>query len=161
IINYGKIAEAKSIFRIGYLFIDITNSTKKIIIDEIQKFDIDIESSWNNNIDGAYADVVIFNNSEKLINFKTSSTSLNPWERKTITGFFDTSNFSEGFYEANITLYYYGRDVGKTTEKTVKIEFVKKSSRILLITVIIGVIILLGFIGIIIKRYFLRNGKKK
>lgn len=160
VVDYGKVAKAESSFKIGELFINITNTTKQIIIGGIQRFDIEIESGWNDKIEGVYAEVSILNTSDTMISFKTSPTSLTPWEKKTITGFFDTANFKKGFYDVNITLIYYGKDVGKSSSELVKIEFIKKTNKIL-IWYIIGGIILLGGIVLLIKKYLLKNVKKK
>ncbi len=161
IVDYGKLAIAETKFRIGELVINIVNYTRQITIGGLQKFNIEIESSWNDNIDGAYAEVFILNGSNNLLSFKTSSTGLTPWEKKNITGFFDTTNFEKGFYDANITINYYGKNVGKVSSKLVKIEFVK-SPRKLLVWFIIGVIALLLGAGVfLIKKYFLKKYKKK
>lgn len=160
IVDYGKIAKAESDFKIGELIINIVNYTDKIIIEKIKPFNIDIESGWNDHIDGAYAQVFIFNNSESLVSFKTSSTQLTPWEKKTITGFFDTSDFTEGLYDTNITLIYYGKDRGRSTGEIVKVEFIEKIKPVLIVCVIIGIIVLV--VGVfIVKKYLLRNKKKK
>lgn len=155
------IAEAESNFRIGELTIDILSHTKQIIIGGFQPFDIEIESRWNNKIDGAFAEVLVLNNSEVLADFKTSSTSLNPWERKNITGFFDTTNFKEGIYNANITLTYYGKEVGKSSGKIVAVEFIKKGGDNLLIAVwILVVLIIAAIIYILFGKYINKNAKK-
>ncbi len=171
IVDYGKIARAESEFKIGELVIYITNYTKQIVIGDIKSFDIEIESRWNDNIDGAYAEVFIFNKSksssgstsEVLISFKTSSTKLTPWGRKTITGFFDTSNFTEGFFDANITLVYYGKEVGKSSSELVKIEFVEEKdyNLIILIAAIIAGVVVLCMVFLLIKKYLLKNKKRK
>jgi hypothetical protein len=160
IVDYGKSAIAKSKFRIGELVINIINYTKQITIGGLQKFNIEIESGWNDNIDGAYAEVFILNGSTNLLSFKTSSTSLTPWEKKNITGFFDTTNFEKGFYDANITIKYYGKDVGKISSKLVKIEFVKTPRKLLVWFIIGGIVLLLGAGVFLIKKYFLKHGKK-
>ena len=163
-VDYGgdKPAKAESDFRIGELIINIVNYTRQIIIKDFQPFNIEIESRWNNEIDGVYARVFIFNESEILTDFKTSSNSLIPWERKNITGFFDTNNFDKGFYKANITLFYYGKDVGKSSSKLVEIEFIKeKKINILLITgIVLGIIILVVIAWILIKKSRQKNGRK-
>jgi hypothetical protein len=160
IVDYGKIAKAESDFKIGELIINIVNYTKKIVIGKIKAFDIDIESGWNNHIDGAYAQVSIFNNSETLISFKTSSTQLTPWEKKTITGFFDASNFTKGIYDTNITIIYYGKDRGRSTSEMVKVEFVEKIKPVLIVWIIVGIIVLVAGV-FLVKKYLLRNKKKK
>lgn len=163
-IDYGdKTAKVESEFRIGELVIYIVNYTRQIIIGNFKAFDIEIESKWNDKIDGAYAEVFIFDDLETLAIFKTFSTSLTPWEKKIITGFFDTSNFTEGFYNANITLIYYGRDTGKSSNKLVEVEFIKEKKEIktlLIIAIILGILILLIMAGLLIKKYFLKNVKK-
>ena len=158
IVDYGRLAKSESRFNIGELIIHLVNYTKQVEIGGINSFDIEIESGWNNKIDGAYAEVFISNSSVDLFSFKTSSTSLEPWEKKTITGFFDTSNFTKGFYDANITFIYYGKDVGKSSSELVKIEFVKRENNFQMILLIsVGVILLLVVLWIIIKKYFPRR----
>jgi hypothetical protein len=162
VVEYGenKIAKSENEFRLGELIIYITDYTKKIILGGLKKFDIFIESGWNNEIEGVYADVLILDKSNKklLEEFKTSSTNLIPWEEKVISGFFETSNFSEGFYDANISLIYYGGEVGKSSSEIVEIEFVKPSSKILLIiSIISGGLFLLVIIFILIKKGFIKR----
>lgn len=164
IVDYGKIAKAESDFKIGELIIHLVNYTKEIVIGKIEAFDIEIESGWNDHIDGANAQVIIFNNSEPLVSFKTSSTELTPWERKTITGFFDTSNFTKGIYDANISLVYYGKERGKSTSEMVKIKFVEAGIKPMLLVLIIAGIIVAGIIVlvvavIVVRKYFWKKKK--
>jgi hypothetical protein len=162
IIEYGGSSPAteEAFFRIGGLSIEVKNYTKKFIIDKkIQKFDMDIESGWNDKIDGVYAEVIFSNETSEVLSFKTSSTELNPWETKTITGYFDTSNFVEGKYDANLTLFYYGKDVGKSLNQVVEVEFVEKESFTLMIVLIsLGAILLVGLIIFFLKR---KKSRKK
>ncbi|GBE19425.1 MAG TPA: hypothetical protein ENG87_03075 [Candidatus Pacearchaeota archaeon] len=158
-VDYGKVAISMTNFRIGYLFINITDYTRQIFIKGLEKFDINLESSWNEEIDGAYAEVFIFNDSDKLIDFKTTSTNLNAWEEKTITGYFDTSNFTEGVYNANITVIYYGKDVGKSITKLVQIEFIKETDNTVIY--VLGGTIFLVVVVYFIRRYLLKNAKKR
>ncbi len=160
IVDYGETAKAESEFRIGELAINIVSYTKQIIIGGFQPFEIEIESRWNDKIDGAFAEVFILNNSEILADFKTSSTELIPWERKNITGYFDTTNFNEGIYDANITLIYYGREVGKSSSVLTKIEFIRKENNAFLTAIWILVILIIAAIfWILIKKYTSKNEK--
>ena len=156
VVDYGKIAKAESKFNIGDLVIYMINHTNQMIIGGIQKFRIEIESGWNNNIGGIHASVSVMNGSTFLINFETSSTSLTPWGRKNITGFFDTSNFTKGFYDANITFFYYGGDVGKSSSESVKIEFIDKPKqfRMLIIAGVMGILVLIVIVVFFWKKYF-------
>ena len=161
IVDYGKIVSAESDFRIGELIINILNHTEKIIIGGIRAFEIDIESGWNNKIDGAYAQVSIFRDLEQpLVSFKTDTTGLTPWEKKTIKGHFDSSNFTKGTYDANITLIYFGKDQGRSTSEIVKVEFVEEIKAIMLVIITAGIIVLIVVI-LLIKRYFWRKKKRR
>ncbi len=136
------VSESKTGFRIGELSVKILNYTKRIPIEGIQKFLVKIESGWNDRIDGAYAEVTIFNksyedfksgnldltNSKILTKFRTSPTDLNPWQSETILGYVDTNGFVPGNYSSDITIIYYGRDKGKSTSEIVNVEFYEKES---------------------------------
>ncbi len=163
-VDYGALDQAETTFRVGDLNIDITNYSNRIPITKLQPFNIEVESGWNNNIDGVFADVQILNGSIVFSSFKTTSTSLTPWEKKIITGYVDTSNFTEGAYDANLTLTYYGKDQRGTTNEMVKVQFYKGPS--ILIWFIIGglgilIILILIAIKFIQKINHIKHGKIK
>ncbi|MGD9276423.1 MAG: hypothetical protein PVJ67_04575 [Candidatus Pacearchaeota archaeon] len=160
IVDYlDDVAKAEHDFRIGELVIDIINYTDKIKIGGIRAFEINIASGWNNKIDGAYATVSILNETKPIIEFKTDTESLIPWEEKTIVGHFDSTNFEEGIYDANITLIYFGKDQGRSTSEIVKVEFVKETSVVIIASIVFGIILIAG-IAFLLWRHF-KNGKKK
>ncbi|MBS3094266.1 hypothetical protein J4474_01240 [Candidatus Pacearchaeota archaeon] len=161
IVDYGEIVKAESDFKIGDLSIEIVNYTKKITIGDIKPYEIGIESGWNNNIEVVYAQVIILEGLNPILDFKTETTQLTPWEQKIIKGYFDTSNFTEGIYHSNITLIYYGGERGEVTSKLVELEFVEGIS-VVLIVIIAGIAIAILVIIFIIRKYFgKRDGKKK
>lgn len=158
-VDYGEgIAKANSNFRIGELIIYLLDYSKKIFIGDVRAFDLHIESGWNDPIDGAYAEVFFFNESAEFESFKTTSTDLTPWEKKTLTGYFDAGNFSAGIYNANVTLKYYGRERGMSTSEIIEVEFVNESN-LMIILIIAGVIILIVTLVLVKKKYF--KGDKK
>ncbi len=160
IVDYGSLATSETDFRIGELVINMVSYTNKMPISKIQKFEIGVESGWNDKIDGAYADVSFLNGTQLLTNFKTTSTSLTPWENKTIIGYVDTENFTEGVYDANITLIYYGKEQGKSNSQIVKVELYKTKS--MLLWYIIAGVGLLIIVSIILVKILRKNhGKKK
>src|SRR3989339_27592 len=139
-----------------------TNHTDKILLGGVKRFEIEIESGWNNNIENAYAKVDFFNESGKITEFKTSPTSLSPWEKKTIEGFFDTSDFIESTYNANITMVYYGTaDMSKTSNKVVSVQFIKESELNVTLIAIIGAIILIIVMIIIITILIIKKKNDK
>lgn len=119
ILNYdGETKEDKKSFRIGELNIKIINYTKEFEKDKINKFDIEIESDWGNNIKEVYGEIKI-NNSI----IRTPNINLDPWEKKIITAYWNTNNVETGFYDAEMTIYY----EDKTTVEIGMVEVVKEA----------------------------------
>jgi len=158
IVDYGVITTDEFDFRIGNLFIDIINYSSVFTIGKLEQFNVEVESGWNNNIDGVYADISIFNSSGVIESFKTTTASLTPWEKKIISGYFDTNKFLEGVYETNISLTYFGKDQGKTTSKSIKVVFYKKAS-LTIWYVLGGSGLVLIILLLIIKVFFLKKNK--
>jgi hypothetical protein len=104
IVSYGDVVRSNKTFRVGSLFVNVTNFTEKFIQGGIQKFNVDIESKWNANLQEVFADVNI-SNSTYSVEFRTPSSDLDAWERKTLTGFLDTSELL-GKYDTKIVLHY-------------------------------------------------------
>lgn len=100
-------SSANRSFRIGSLFVNITNFTESLPRKGIQKFIINIENKWNGEIREVYADVNLTNGVEN-ITFRTPSTDLSPWNNGALTGFLDTDEL-EGEYTTYIVLSYAGQ----------------------------------------------------
>ena len=149
-LNYdGKTKEDKKSFRIGELNIEIINYTKEFEKNKINKFDVKIESGWGNKIEGVYGEIKINNDT-----IKTPNINLGPWDKKTITTYWDTNNVETGFYDAEIIIHYNG----KTTIEKGKVSVIEKKEILTeipgvisfnTITVLVLIIILLIIIDII------------
>ncbi len=99
--------EMERVFQVGHLFVNIVNVTSLFKKDKIQKVSIEVESGWNNRIDGLYAEMVVFKEGKEMKEaVKSPSVSIDPWERKIISFFWDTSGIEEGVYEGQVILYY-------------------------------------------------------
>jgi hypothetical protein len=108
VVSYGDVIEINDTFRIGSLFVNVTNFTQRLPPGGIQKYHIDIESRWNNALGEVFADVNI-TNSTHASTFRTPSVDLTAWEMETLEGFADTTGL-EGEYDVNITLRYSGQE---------------------------------------------------
>lgn len=128
--------EAK--FRLGTLYVGISNYTEEFTKNKINRFDIEIESFWNNKIKNVYSKVNIIGSE---IEFLTPSLDLSPWQKTVLSGFFDASEIEEDRFQANITLYY----SDKTTNKIVDLKF-RHETDYLLYAIIFGGV----FIGILV-----------
>jgi hypothetical protein len=162
-IDYGEVVKSEKEFRIGTLIVELIDYTREIPVGGINRFAVEIESGWNNKINGAHAEVVFLDTTGEFFKFKTSPVDLLPWSRKTVEGFFDTSNFTIGKYKANITLTYYGEDSGKTLSEMVEVEFVEGSNKLPweIILIVVGIVLAVLLFLFFIKKYLLKNAKRK
>ena len=118
ILNYdGETKQANDTFKIGKLNIKIINYTKEFEKDKINLFNIEVESDWGNKIENLYGEIKINN-----MIIKTPNINLNPWEKKTITAYWDTNNLEIGPYNTVITVYY----EDKTTVETGIVNVIEK-----------------------------------
>jgi len=156
-----RTAESRADFRVGDLVINILNYSDSIVIGGIRQFWIEIQSGWNNKIDGAFADVVIYNKTGEITRFRTSPTDLEPWQSNRINGYFDTDLFESGKYDANATVTYYGREQGRSKSEILKIKFVKEDeiNYLIIIGVSFGILIFLIALFFIFIRF--KHGNKR
>jgi len=152
--------EREATFKIGTLLIKITNYAKEFYKDEINRFDIEIESFWNTQIDDIYGEVEI--NDEKL---KTLKVSLPPWSETKVTAYLDTHNLELGEHIANIKVNYgenVAEEIGKITVLPKREKIVELPSKMPSTTVLLAVIIILLVIGnIILILYFMKSKKSE
>ena len=94
--------KAEAPFRLGELFVDVINYTKVFERDKINKFEINVESFWNDPVENLYAKIIILNTKTE---FLTPSIKLEPWTTSILTGFFDTTEIKENKFYGNITLH--------------------------------------------------------
>lgn len=112
----GNTIVKETTFNIGTLQILIDGYTEEIPQGGIRPVEVNIESKWNNNIENVYA-MLLFEGSE----VKTPSYTIGPLEKKTLTGYIDTSNQPFGEHDLKITVYY----EDKTTIEDGKIKIVE------------------------------------
>ncbi len=157
VVNYGDEVRVNRTFRIGSLFVNITNFTQSLPKKGIERFFIDVESKWNDYIESIYADVNI-SNGTKITGLRTPPVDLNAWETKRLEGFLDTSNLL-GKYETNITLYYhYGEGRSSVFGELLVFE-VKKGIGFISIAIIVVIVLIIT--SIIIFLVLVRRRKKR
>ena len=168
IVDYnGKQSISETNFKLGELTISITNYTEDVEIAGMQPFVIEVESGWNNQIDGVYADVTISNRTNKIADFTTTPTSLTPWQKKEIVGYFNSSKAQKGEYTAKMNVYYFGGGIEKTAHKEGKVSFdYPKEKEIvnyyLITSILLGLILfILLFFWIFSKIVHVKNAKRK
>jgi hypothetical protein len=158
IIDYSGLKQGiNATFKVGNLYVNITDFTKNISAEEINKFIIKVRSNWNSDIKGVYADVRILNDTFET-SFRTPSIDLNAWEEKEILGYFEAKGIKEGDYKVEITLNY----LGQTTFASGDLLVVGKEKINILIWISAGIIAgLIVLIGIYLIARRLKKSKHK
>ncbi len=121
-VNYGdRVARVDNAFRIGELLVEILNYTDEVKAGQIARFEIEVESLWNNDIDDLYIEVSIigFENST----FSTPNIGLESWQIKKIGGFLNTQGIGVEEVDAEITVYYMGEKISKIVKLKVELGF--------------------------------------
>jgi len=148
IIEQGDAFKAETKFKIGDLFVGVSNYTNKIFIGGLQKFEVEIENGWNNKIENVYAVVSI----GKLVSFKTTPESLNNFGKSITSGYINTGNITKGIYSGDITLFYADR----SSSENISIEFINKSR----VGIYIAIILIVAFIVLVIGVWLIVSVKK-
>ncbi|MFC1705085.1 hypothetical protein ACFLZ6_02025 [Nanoarchaeota archaeon] len=131
----------KAKFKVGSLEVFITDYTKEVFAGKINPFDVEIESRWNSEISDVYAAVIVGNQE-----FETPTTTVKPWEKKTIAGYLDTTEMEVGEYDAEITVHYSDKatkEIGKVTiiePEDVLLAPVSSTTTLLIIIIVLLVI---------------------
>lgn len=84
----GEVARAERVFRVGEFNLRILDYTKEVFGD-VERFEVEVESLSNSLMNEVFAEVRVVGSEDK--GFDSSIVSLGPWEKKRLTGFFDSS----------------------------------------------------------------------
>jgi hypothetical protein len=160
IVKYDeKQAEDEKEFRIGELFIEIKDWTKKVWRGKINPFNIEVENFWNDPIENVFAEVFILNQN---IRFNTPSATIGGFEKSNLTGYFDTTPIpvETKSVQARIKVFY----GDKITEKFVNVKLIKEIDYVMYALLgVAGVLVILLIIVMVLtkKIYGLKKEKVK
>jgi hypothetical protein len=99
----SKVALAQADFNIGALQIIVSGYTRELYAGQINKFDINVSSMWNNALPALYARVRIDGIEEQIV---TPTMPLKPWESITLTGYLNVPEMESGDHAGTIDLIY-------------------------------------------------------
>jgi hypothetical protein len=121
--DYGeeRLARDDDPFRLGELLVKIVNYTRDFKEGNIERFEIEVESFWNDNIDELYAEVVVDGGDD--IGFVTPITNLRAWRSKTLEGFLDVSDIASSVIGADIILHYNNRTSSESVALNVELAY--------------------------------------
>ncbi|MFH1592235.1 MAG: hypothetical protein ABIB47_02625 [Candidatus Woesearchaeota archaeon] len=145
----------EALFKVGELNVKLNNYTKEVFTGQINKFDVTVESGWNNLIKSLFVEVRVFDEGSEVANFRTVPEKLDPWEIKTVTGFLDASDLDPANYDIELIVNY----EGSTTVEKGSLLVKRREGEIsptLLVLIVVGVLIVLTNVY-----WFLKVKKKK
>jgi hypothetical protein len=108
VIYAGKQIDIEKDFFIGAEMIEVRGvSVEKFTLGSIAKFNILLNSRWNELIKEVYAEVEIKDSQNRqLTKFKTSSVDMDPNSIKIVNAYWDTENVNPGVYKMHVVLHY-------------------------------------------------------
>ena len=115
-------------FRLGKKAVLISNYTREIKSGGLGKFEIEVESLWDEDMKEVYAEVRVIGRQsddgvslERDVGFDSSIVSLGAWEKKRLVGYFDSEEI-EGEIMLSIDVYF----DGEVESEVVRVDVVKK-----------------------------------
>ena len=114
-----KVTRVERNFGVGNLLVEVRSvNVKDFRLGGIAKFNIDIESKWNEKIN-VYAQMVIKDSQgDTVADFKSASVDLEPLGQNTLYAYWDTEGVEKGTYDATVYLHY----AGKVTEQRMTVD---------------------------------------
>lgn len=108
VLSWGEnTTEFNRTFEIGSRNVLLLKYTTEYRTKAINKAEFFVQSKWNSPFRNVFAEVRLLNEIDQVMgSFKTVSSQLNAWDSVILTGYFDTSDYSEGIYHARIIVYF-------------------------------------------------------
>ncbi|MDP1695113.1 MAG: hypothetical protein Q8L34_06250 [Candidatus Woesearchaeota archaeon] len=128
--------------RIGTLFVNVTDYTKKVYTKSLVPFQIQVHNRWNNQIEHLSAEIRFFKQGTQIGDVLiTPSIALPAWEQLPLSALWDTRLVETGLYDAQITLHYYDKTTLVTVPVLVESKF-NLSTTLILTIIIIGMLLI-------------------
>jgi hypothetical protein len=122
--EYGgaQTATSRKDFKVGDILLRIINVTQPESIEpgDIAKFEVHIDSFWNQKISNAFVSLEALLDGAVMGGSKSESFDIDAWEDVHVQVFWDTDGLEDGTYDLNFTAYYEGRSTEKIIEAEIK-----------------------------------------
>jgi len=124
----GKIARVEKNFNVGNLMIDVNSITvNNFNLGGIAKFNILVESKWNEKISDVYGQMLIDDEGKVIADFKTASVDVDAFAKQEMIAYWDTEGVKEGTYSGKIILHYMGRTTERALETKIGLNSIETS----------------------------------
>jgi len=154
----GYKTEAETNFRLGDMLIEILNVTAETISGDIVRFEINLQSFWNDAVPGVYAEVNVTDAEGTAVAVSsTPPVTIGRWSRAKLETFLKTGALKEGEYSALVMLHY----SGKTLQKQVRLRINKGGPNINPLYFVVALLVLVIIYLVISKKRSVHNEKQK
>lgn len=144
-------------FKIGDILMQIENVSYNVIHpNEIAKIKVTLDSYWNEDIDGVFMEMAVFDGNQEIFRSKSESFLMKSWDSKNVLLYWDVGDIEPGEYRLEFTANY--RD--KVSER---VEYVEVKSafdmNLIIILIVISVAVAIFFAIIVLRRKKKRKGE--
>ncbi|MFH1424087.1 MAG: hypothetical protein ABIG20_00215 [archaeon] len=148
----GESKQDEKIFHVGEVRVEIINVTiPPARTDSIAKINTEVESYWNEKIDGVYAEALLKSQTGTVFGSARSETlTLNPWTPTTLSAFWDTHGVEPGTYLVEVNVHYSG--LTSTHSTTITLEEGMSLMMVMVIVMVIVVVVMLIIILLLLTR---------
>ncbi|MBS3175194.1 hypothetical protein J4440_04900 [Candidatus Woesearchaeota archaeon] len=127
-VNYdGEFVKNEKTFEVGELLIDVIDVyVKDFKLGGVARFDILLESKWNEPINDIYSTMQIFNQKgDDVANIKSASANIKALEKSQLSAFWDTEGIKTGQYDSNLSIHYSGKSSERAFKAIVTTDAIK------------------------------------
>ncbi len=138
--DYGgnKPSVASKEFKIGDVLLQIENITYgEIYTNEIAKFNLIVESYWNEEIDDVFVTMDVFDGSKEIFSAKSESFDIKSWASSNVALFWDVGDIDDGDYRVEFNVNY----LDKKSMKTIQVEVKTEQDMFILIAILLIAVI--------------------
>ncbi len=123
----GGVARVEKNFAVSNLFIDVREITvRNFRLGGVAKFNIMIESKWNQKVENVYGDLVITDESDnKIADVRTASVDMEPLSMEELNAYWETDDVKVGDYTGNFVLHYAGKETFREIETHIGVDDIR------------------------------------
>ena len=178
IIYDGETINLEDTFQVGGKLLELQQITvNNFQLGEIAKMELLLENKWSETIENIHTQMQIFSTTgDILADFNSPDTSIDPFNKKVLTSFWDTAGVRKGTYDTKVIIHYAGDKTVDTDLQLIvddnRIDviglgyvlsekggagFNVSENLVTILIIVIGILILLNILWFLILRRYLKK----
>jgi len=103
----GFQVETTKSMRIGKPVVEVVYFDKYFIYNQINKYIMDLENKWNQQIENVYVDVTVLKDNKTIDSFRTPSVNIQGLMIKRVSDYFDATGKPKGEYAFDMVVHFW------------------------------------------------------